>query len=286
MGQRVMGKVALITGAARGQGAAHVVAVAREGADIVLVDCPSATDSVLYPLADERDLDRTAGEVEALGRRVIAARADVRSQADMDDAARRAVAELGGLDIVVANAGIWNITSLREPTDAMWQDVFDVNLTAVRRTIKAAAPHLLAQRSGSIVVVSSVNGIRAVASHANYVASKAGALGLMEAAAIEIGPRNIRCNAVCPRMIDTKINDWQRAYDMMSGSGRSTPEHRANAGRRLALLTGRGALPPSAVSNAVLRLASNESSEVTGVTVPADAGFLMLHGFNHSPVAA
>jgi NAD(P)-dependent dehydrogenase (short-subunit alcohol dehydrogenase family) len=243
MGQRVMGKVALITGAARGQGAAHAVALAREGADIVLVDCPSATDSVLYPLADERDLDRTAAGVEALGRRVIAARADVRSQADMDDAARRAVAELGGLDIVVANAGIWNITSLREPTDAMWQDVFDVNLTAVRRTIKAVAPHLLAQRSGSIVVVSSVNGIRAVASHANYVASKAGALGLMEAAAIELGSHNIRCNAVCPRMIDTKINDWQGAYDMMSSSGRGTPEHRTNAGRRLALLTGRGALP-------------------------------------------
>jgi NAD(P)-dependent dehydrogenase (short-subunit alcohol dehydrogenase family) len=225
MGQRVMGKVALITGAARGQGAAHAVALAREGADIVLVDCPSATDSVLYPLADERDLDRIAAEVEALGRRVITARADVRSQADMNDAAGRAVAEPGGVDIVVANAGIWNIASPREPTDAMWQDVIDIHLTGVRRTIKAAAPHLLAQRSGRIVVVSSVDGIRAVASHSNYVASKARALGLMEAA-IELGPHNIRCNAVCPGMIDTKVNDCRGAYDMMSGSGRGRPEHR------------------------------------------------------------
>jgi SDR family mycofactocin-dependent oxidoreductase len=278
------GKVALVTGGARGQGRSHALTFAREGADVVICDLLEDVDSTPYPLATPADLESTRKEIEALDRRVLAERVDVREQSQIDALVEQTIAELGGLDIVVANAGIWSRAPLWELTEEAWGDMLDINLTGVWRTTKAVAPHLIERGEGSIVMISSANGLEGGPNYAHYVAAKHGVVGLMRAAALELGPHGIRCNAICPGVIDTPQNDWQGAYDMMAGHPGGTPEDRRLGAAHWSILKGRGLLPAAAVSNAILFLVSDAGRDLTGLALPVDGGHMVLPGINNEPV--
>jgi SDR family mycofactocin-dependent oxidoreductase len=278
------GRVALITGAARGQGRSHAVTLAAAGADIIAADICGPVGTAPYPLATEDDLDTTVREVEKLDRRALPVQADIRSSTDLDAAVAAGLAEFGRIDILVANAGIWALGRLWELTEDQWQDMLDINLTGTWRSIKAVVPSMIENRGGSIVVTASVNGFEAGGGMAHYVAAKHGVLGLMKNAALELGRYNIRCNAVCPGIVDTKMNDWPGCYDMMAGHPGGTPQDRADGAYSWSVLAGRGLLRPSTVSKAVLWLASDDSADVTGVALPIDGGHSILPGINPDPV--
>lgn len=283
---RLDGKVALITGGARGQGRSHALALAREGADIAITDIADQIATVPFEMATPEDLDQTVSMVEELGRRALGIRADVRSQEEMNDAVEQTATTLGSVDILIANAGIWSKAPLHELTSEMWDDMFDVNAKGVWHTIKAAAPRMMEQRDGAIVVTSSVNGLEAGLDYVHYIASKHAALGIMRSAALEYARYGVRCNAVCPGFIDTPMTDWPGAYEMTTGSRDGSREDHLRGGHYWHALAGRGVMPASAVSGAVLWLVSPESRDVTGVAIPVDAGHLLLPGVNNDPVFA
>lgn len=273
---RVPDKVALITGAARGQGRAHAVRLAQEGADIVLFDlCEDLeTTAPYYALATEADLAETARMVEETGRKSIALQGDVRSLAALEDAVGQCIDTFGRLDIVVANAGIAVYGLTWEITEAEWHDTIDVNLTGVWHTVRAAVPAMIeAGNGGSIVLTSSAAGLKGVWNTAHYTASKHGVVGIMRTLANEVARYRIRVNTVHPTSVDTPM--IRAAYHLfMPGNPEPTEEEATRAYRAI------NALPvpwvhAEDVSNAVLWLASDEARYVTGVALPIDAGFLI-----------
>lgn len=199
---------------------------------------------------------------------------------------KTAIGTFGGVDILVANAGIWSVAAMHEMGRPMWQDVIDVNLTGTWETLKAVVPTMLTRQEGAVVLVSSANGLEGAANYGHYVAAKHGVIGLMRAAALEYGPHGIRVNAVCPGAIRTRMNDNPTAYRMSGGDSDAAPEDHARAAHHWALLPGRGLLEPESVSAAVVWLASNESRDVTGLAVPVDGGHMVLPGINGDPVFA
>jgi SDR family mycofactocin-dependent oxidoreductase len=277
------GKVALVTGAARGQGRSHALTLAAAGADLIVTDLCDDIATIPYTLGTKADLDDTVAEIEKLGRRAVGIQADSRSSEQLDAAVSSGVSQLGAIDILVVNAGVWALAPLWELSENQWQDMLDVNLTGVWRTLKAVLPSMIERRRGSVVITSSVNGFEAGGGMAHYVAAKHGVLGLMKNAALELGPYNIRCNAVCPGLIDTKMNDWQGVYDRMAGHEGGTPADRQEAGYNWNALAGRSLLSPQAVSNAVLFLSSDAANEITGISLTIDGGHMALPGFNPSP---
>jgi SDR family mycofactocin-dependent oxidoreductase len=256
----LQGKVALVTGAARGQGRAHATTLARHGADVIAVDIAAQIDTVPYPLGTEEELAETAKAVEALDRRVLTVQADVRSQTQLDDTVRRGLAEFGQIDILVANAGIYGITPFWEITDAEWDNMIATNLSGVWRSAKAVAPHMMERGSGSIVMTSSINGLEPGANYAHYVSPKHGVVGLMRTVALELAPKGIRCNAVCPGSVDTGMTNWAGVYNMMAGHSNGTRDDLLSGGKYFHALKG------------------------TGVALPVDAGHLLLTGTNPAPV--
>jgi SDR family mycofactocin-dependent oxidoreductase len=280
----LQGRVALVTGAARGQGRSHAVTLAQAGADIIAADICAPVATAPYPLSTREDLDSAVAEVEKLDRRALPVECDIRSSEQLDAAVAAGLAEFGKIDILVANAGIWALGKLWELTEEQWQEMLDINLTGAWRSIKAVVPSMIENRGGSIVLTSSVNGLEAGGGMAHYVAAKHGVLGLMKNAALELGPYNIRCNAVCPGIVDTQMNDWQGCYDMMAGHPGGTPEDRRSAAYSWSVLAGRGLLKPSTVSKAVRWLASDDAADVTGVALPIDGGHSILPGSNPDPV--
>jgi SDR family mycofactocin-dependent oxidoreductase len=271
---RVEGKVALVTGAARGQGRAHAVRLAEEGADIIAVDACRPLETVPYALASEGDLAETAERVEELDRRVITRTADVRDLAALQSAVAEGVSEFGHLDIVCANAGILSSGPAWELSEQSWQEVIDVNLTGVWKTVRAAVPQLIEQgHGGSIVLTSSIAGLVAFANLAHYTAAKHGVTGLMRALAVELAPHRIRVNSVHPTTVDTDMIHNEAVYALFLGAGDAS---RADAEVGMAVLN---AMPvpwvdPVDISNAVLFLASDESRYITGTTQVIDAGAL------------
>lgn len=280
---RLDGKVAFITGAARGQGRAHALALAEEGATIVAVDFDDRIATVPYELASADDLAKTVDAVRAKGRDALGLRADVRSGAELETAVESATRAFDTIDILVANAGIWSVARMHEMSREAWQDVVDVNLTGTWETLRAVMPAMLARRRGAIVLVSSANGLEGATSYAHYVAAKHGVIGLMKAAALEYGPHGIRVNAVCPGAIRTRMNDNPAAYQMSGGGSSARPEDHARAAHHWALLPRRGLLEPESVSAAVVWLVSEESRDVTGLAVPIDGGHMVLPGINGNP---
>jgi SDR family mycofactocin-dependent oxidoreductase len=278
------GKTALITGGARGMGRSHALVLAAAGADIIIGDLLEDIASTPYELARREDLDQTLKRIESLGRRAVSARVDVRDQSQIDALVTAGIAEFGHIDIAIANAGIWGRAPFCEITEEAWQDMIDVNLTGVWRTTKAVAPHMMERQRGSIIMISSANGLEGGENYAHYVAAKHGVIGLMRSAALEFGPHNIRCNAICPGVIDTPQNDWQGAYDMMAGHPGGTPEDRRLGASHWSVLKGRTLLPPAAVSNTILWLVSDGGEHITGLAIPVDAGHMALPGFNHEPI--
>jgi SDR family mycofactocin-dependent oxidoreductase len=264
------GKVALITGAARGQGRAHAVRLASEGADIIGVDICAPIASVPYPLATADDLAATVKLVEDTGARMVAKEADVRDRASLSEAVQAGVDELGRLDIVIANAGIAPMQS----GDDGWRDVIDVNLTGVYNTIKAAIPTLVKQGAGgSIVLISSAAGLAGVGSpdagSVGYAAAKHGVVGLMRVYANLLAKQNIRVNSIHPTGVDTPMidNDFTRGWLAKMAAESDSPGSMGNA---LPVEV----LQPEDIANAVAWLVSDQARYITGVTLPVDAGFL------------
>lgn len=264
---RLQGKVALVSGAARGQGRSHAVRLAQEGADVIAFDVCRQLGSVPYPMAVPEDLKETARQVEELDRRIIAREADVRDGAAVRAIVAEGVAEFGRLDIVSANAGIAsfaeNAWTLEDDT---WEEMLAVNLTGVWKTVKAAAPAMIAAgNGGSIILTSSTAGIKGMAGIAHYDAAKHGVVGLMRTLAIELAPHSIRVNTVHPTGVNTPmvVNDYMATF-------LETPDMAGNMQNLLPVEL----VEPVDISNAVLWLASDEARYVTGVSLPVDAGFL------------
>jgi SDR family mycofactocin-dependent oxidoreductase len=279
------GKVALITGAGRGQGRAHAVLSAREGADVVVFDTDASIASVPYDLAGKDQLAETVRLVEETGRRAIGVVGDVRTQSDLDDAVRQGIDAFGKIDILVANAGIVSMAPIWDLDDDLWQDMIDVNLTGVWRSIKAVLPHMRERRGGSIVLTSSVNGEEPGAELTHYVAAKHAVLGLMKNVALEGAEYGIRCNAIMPGAVNTAMVQFPYLLDKMAGQpGAGTLEHAVKAGYYYHALP-EPSMAPEATAGTVLYLNSDLASAVTGAAIPVDAGHLMLTGVNQDPVA-
>src|SRR6202040_1230944 len=207
MAGRVEGKVAFITGAARGQGRAHAVRLAQEGADIIAVDICKQIPSVQIPLSTPEDLAETADLVKGHNRRIYTAEVDVRDYGALKAAVDSGVEQLGRLDIIVANAGIGNGgATLDKTSEKDWTDMIDVNLSGVWKTVKAGVPHILAGgHGGSIILTSSVGGLKAYPHTGHYVAAKHGVVGLMRTFAVELGQHNIRVNSLHPTNVNTPL---------------------------------------------------------------------------------
>jgi len=276
------GRVAFVTGAARGQGRAHAVRLARDGAEIIGVDIDQQIDTVAYQTARDADMRQTVAAVEALDRRILAVTADVRSSEQLRAAAEEGLAAFGTIDILVANAGIYSTAPLWEMPDQQWQDVIDVNLTGIWRSVKAVVPHMIERARGSIILTASVNGLRGNPHAPHYTASKHGVIGLMRSAALALAPHGIRVNAVCPGLIDTPMVNWQGSYDAMAGHPGGSRADFERAGRHHNI-TGHGALPPEVIADAAAWLASDAAYAVTGQELVVDAGHLALPGFNPAP---
>jgi (+)-trans-carveol dehydrogenase len=274
MAGRVEGKVAFITGAARSQGRSHALRLAQEGADIIAVDiCEPVPSIQLYPPATEEDLAETVRQVEALDRRIVAKKADVRDGAALKAALDDGVAELGRLDIVLANAGVFEIQAALDLTDDAWREMIDINLTGVWNTCKVALPHLLeGGRGGSIVLTSSVAGLKGIPNTVHYTAAKHGVVGIMRTLANEFAPQSIRVNSVHPTSVDTVMIQNERTWGLFQPDNPNPTQESAAP-----VFQSINALPipwvdPVDISNAVLFLVSDEARYITGVTLPVDAG--------------
>ncbi|WP_181782933.1 mycofactocin-coupled SDR family oxidoreductase [Pseudonocardia pini] len=263
------GKVAFITGAARGQGRSHAIRLAEEGADIIAVDLAAQIDTVAYPMATPGDLEETQKLVEALDRRIVTAVADVRDPAALQAAFDAGVAELGRIDIVLANAGIAPQGAPEKDTFATWADVVGVNLTGVFNAVHVAAPKLIEQgQGGAIVLTSSTQGISGRGGDGSgavtgYAASKHGVVGLMHSFA----HYNIRVNTVHPTGVATPMVQNEVI-------GRWIEENPGALDQTRNLLDV-GLVEPRDISNAILYLVSDDGRYVTGSTLPVDAGFLV-----------
>jgi SDR family mycofactocin-dependent oxidoreductase len=278
------GKVALITGGSRGQGRAHALTCAREGADVIIVDIADQLSTVPYQMARQDDLDETAKQVEALDRRILALKGDVRDQGQLDAAVAQGIAEFGQIDILIANAGIWTMAPFWELTEDQWDEMIGVNLTGVWKSAKAVAPHMIERQTGSIVITSSTNGIEPGLNYAHYVAAKHGVIGLMKNIALELAPYGIRCNSINPGAIRTPMTDHQGAWDMFAGHPGGTEEDLIEGGYHFTALKGTSFMDPQVIADTALYLNSDLAAKVTGVTIPVDAGHLILTGVNATPV--
>jgi SDR family mycofactocin-dependent oxidoreductase len=268
------GKVALVTGAARGQGRSHAVRLAQEGASIIAVDICDQIEAVTYPLSTPEDLKETARLVEMLDKRIVTYQADVRDFAQLSSATDHGIGELGPLDIVVANAGIWAV-SVDQPQDRarrerVWQDTIDVNLTGVWHTLEATIPAMVARGAGgSVTLISSTAGLKG--STANdlsltaYTAAKHALVGLMRGYAKDLAPYSIRVNTVHPTGVTTPMN----MNDVVSTYLEKNPSLAEVMANALPVPS----VEPVDISNAIVYLASDSGRYVTGVTLSVDAGF-------------
>jgi SDR family mycofactocin-dependent oxidoreductase len=267
MAGRLEGKVALVSGAARGQGRSHAVRLAQEGADIIAFDVCHQLETVHYPMSVPEDLKETTRLIEDLDRRVIGREADVRDAAAVQAVVDEGVAEFGRLDVVSANAGIagfadnaWSLT------DDEWDQMIGVNLTGVWKTARAAIPAMIAAgNGGSIVLTSSTAGIKGMTRTAHYVAAKHGVVGLMRSLANELAPHSIRVNTVHPTGVNTPMVNNDYVAGILS-----VPDFAVNVQNALPVEM----VEPVDISNAIVWLASDEARYVTGVSLPVDAGFL------------
>ncbi|BBX15621.1 oxidoreductase [Mycolicibacterium duvalii] len=268
------GKVAFITGAARGQGRSHAIKLAEEGADIIAIDVCKNVDHVQLELASPGDLLETKERVEALGRRIVIDEVDVRDLDALQRVVDRGVAELGRLDIILANAGIGNGGQTVEAIDeAVWQTMMDINLTGVWKTVKVGIPHIVAGgRGGSIVLTSSVAGLKAYPQMSQYVSAKHGVVGLMRSCAVELAPHMIRVNSVHPTHVNSPMVMNDETFRMFRPDLENPgPDDIAPLCQMFHSMP-RPWVEIEDITNAVLFFASDESRYVTGVSMPIDLG--------------
>jgi SDR family mycofactocin-dependent oxidoreductase len=267
---KLEGKVAFISGVARGQGRSHAVRLAQEGADIIGFDLCAQIETVPYPMSTPADMEQTIKEVEAEGRSIVARQADVRDPAALRQLFDEGTKQLGPVSIVLANAGIGPLSP--EPTDQDWHDVIGVNLTGVYHTVRTAIPSMIETgKGGAIVITSSTGGLMGVASNApgmlGYTAAKHGVIGLMSSWANYLAPHMIRVNAVAPTGVSTPmtVNDqlailFEREPGIAEGMANALPIEMVDA---------------IDISNAIVYLVSDDGRYVTGITLPVDAGQLV-----------
>jgi len=272
------GKVAVVSGAARGQGRTHAVRLAQEGADIIAMDICADIDTVHYPLASPEDLQETVAQVEELDRRVIATETDVRDGKAVTAAIDSGVAELGRLDIVIANAGIAMYDAADTMSEQSWQDMIGTNLTGVWHVCRASMPHMIeGGRGGAMVLTSSIAAHVGMLNLSHYSAAKAGVVGLMQSLAVELGPHMIRVNTVHPTSVNTKMIINEATYDLLvPGAGPSARAVDAPADV-IEAFKGLNAMPvawvePDDISNAIIYLVSDSGRYVSGTQLNVDAG--------------
>ncbi|WP_232667164.1 mycofactocin-coupled SDR family oxidoreductase [Pseudonocardia sp. TRM90224] len=265
------GKVALITGGARGQGRSHAVTLAGAGADIVVCDIAEPIGSVPYALSSAADLAETVAQVEKVGRRCVAVPADVRVQAELDAVVGRAVAELGHVDILLANAGIASYGPIAEMSGAQWQDMIDVNLTGVFNSFRAVVPHMIERRSGRIVATSSIVARMGATNSGHYAAAKWGVLGLVKSLALEVKQFGITVNAVLPSGVNTPMLDNPAMYAVfrpdLENPTRDDVKEMFDDNSAI-----EGLLDPVEVSNAILFLVSDAGRHLSGEAITMSGG--------------
>jgi len=272
--QRFTGRTALITGGARGIGRECALALAREGADLVLLDRASKVPTTLYEGSSPDDLARVQGEVQALGRQALTIRADVTKEAELRLAASEALGRLGRIDVLVCSAGIFTWGRLWELSEEQWDETIDINLKGVWLTLKALLPHMIARRYGRIVVLSSTAGLRGWAGVSHYAASKHGLIGLVRSLALEVGEHGVTVNAVCPTRVPTDMVTYPDYYERECGPGATFDDLAAATRAELVLPT--DFVPATAIADAVAWLASEEAAYVTGTALAVDAGELLV----------
>ncbi|MGH2496666.1 MAG: mycofactocin-coupled SDR family oxidoreductase [Ktedonobacteraceae bacterium] len=274
--QRFQHKVVFITGAAHGMGRAHALAFAQEGAKLVICDACCQYATIPYPLATPEELATLTAEIESMGNRVIAEQTDVTDLVAMQALAERAQQELGPIDIVVANAGVYSFAPSWEMSEQQWDETVNVDLKGVWITCKVSISHMLSRKSGKIICICSTAGFKGMHNLSHYVAAKHGVLGLVKTLAIELAPYNINVNAICPTSVDTNMCKNQAIYDAFAGGPGplATYEHMLELTNQINLFPDRDLLPPQAISEVVLWLASDEARHLTGSAIPVDAGYL------------
>ncbi len=279
------GKVALISGAARGQGRSHALALAKAGAKIVGFDICEQIPTTKIPMSTESDLRETVRLVEEAGGEMLAVKADARVSAQTSAVVEQAMERFGRIDIVVANAGIDSIDPTIDMPDEAWDDVIGVNLTGVFRTIRPALrPMIEAGRGGSIVLTSSCAGLTPYPNHVHYGAAKYGVVGIMQCLALELAYHNIRVNAVAPSAVRTDLALNPVLFRLFTGREDATEQDAAPIFQDLNLIE-RPWIEPEEVSNAVVWLCREESRAITGHVLPVDLGFMIKGPFNAKDAA-
>ena len=276
LSDKLAGRVAFVTGAARGQGRSHAVHLAAAGADIIALDVVRQLDGVGYPMPTEADLAETVAQVEALGRKIHVGVADVRDAEAVSGIVDEGVSALGGLDIAVANAGISSYGGVGTLSPEAWDTMIGVNLTGVWNTVNAAIPHIQAGgRGGSVVLISSVGGLKGVPNLVHYAATKHALVGMMRTLALEHAKSFVRVNTIHPTAVATEMvfNDVTMKL-FRPDLEEPTLEDVASA------FSGNNALPvpwveADDISKALLFLVSDDARYITGVTLPVDAGALL-----------
>ena len=263
---RFTGRVAYITGAARGQGRAHAIRLAEEGADVVICDiCAPVASNGVKPATPD-DLDETVALVEKTGQRVIARQADVRDLDALTSLADEAIAELGRIDIVVANAGILSWANAWEMSSEQWSELIDVNLTGVFHTVRATVPHMIrAGNGGSVILTSSSAGLKGQPFTLAYTAAKHGVVGITRGLANELGEYDIRVNSIHPAGVETEMMNVDGLFQMIQAKA-------STLGPVFMNTLPHQSMKPDAIADAVAWLASDESRYVTGAQIPVDMG--------------
>ena len=266
--------VAFVTGAARGFGRAISLALAADGFDIALMDRCADVESANVGMSDRADLDEAVRLTEQVGVGALGIVGDVTVEADVARAVAEVLDRFGRIDAVVANAGIWSVGKVWELTEQQWDQTIAVNLKGAWLTAKHTLPTMIEQRSGTIVFISSIDGLRAESDFAHYIASKHGVIGLMKAVALEAGPFNVTANAVCPTNMRTQMVIGDSGTDFFAGPGGDIED----AVGSMNLLPGRGAIRPEDVAKVVAWLASPDAGNITGHALPVDAGWIAKRG--------
>jgi SDR family mycofactocin-dependent oxidoreductase len=267
---RFDGKAAFITGAARGQGRAHAIAFAAEGANLAISDRCEDIRSVPYPLATEADLAETVGKCEALGAKVVAAQVDVRDYEATSFFVDEAHEAFGAIDIGVANAGVFGVGDVSEMSPETFGDMVDVNLKGVYNTFRPILPRMIEGGSGRLIATGSIGSVTGFPGAAHYIAAKHGVYGLVKALAKEVGKNGITVNLICPNAVDTKMMQNEAMYELLS------PDDPTEAGAAAVMKMMNGIpvpwIEPDVVSRAILFLASDDARYTTGSALMIDLG--------------
>ena len=268
----VEGRVALVTGAARGQGRAHAIALASEGADLIVTDLCADIGTVPYPLGTAAELAETVSLVEATGQRCMSMRADIRDTAGIGLVVEAGIEAFGQIDICVANAGVTGYGKFHELDDDTWNDMIDVDLTGTFKTIRAVLPHMLERRYGRIIATSSMAGRMGNANLSHYVAAKWGVIGMVKSLAMEVANKGITVNAIAPAAVDTAMLHNEAMYKLfcpdMDAPTREDVMPRYQAMNRLGVAW----IAPEEVSRAVLFVAADAASSMTGQVIEVSLG--------------